>query len=129
MVVPPLRARALAHAQFSVSRPVSVCWSSVRQGSSPAGVCGDVPLCVLVSLARALAHVLLRAVLLCALGGWVVLRQHTSYAIAVCLRLSAPAVPGGHRRRRVGPDVVGLFLLLCTRRSYSISKLFPPSTP
>jgi hypothetical protein len=32
-------------------------------------VCCDVPLYVLVSLARALAHVPLRAVLLCALGG------------------------------------------------------------
>jgi hypothetical protein len=67
--VPPLRARALARVQFSVSRPVLVWWSSVRRGSTPSGVCCDVPVYMYVSLARALAHVPLCAVLLCTLGG------------------------------------------------------------
>jgi hypothetical protein len=64
---------------------------------------------VLVSLARALLRTFRCAWSYCV--HWVVLRQHTSYAIAVCLCLSVPAVPGGHGRRRMEPGVVGLLVL------------------
>jgi hypothetical protein len=83
VVVPPLRARALARAQFSVSQPVSVRWSSVRRSSSPAGACCDAPLYMLVSLARALACARSAARGPAVCTGWCCASTHHIYAIAV----------------------------------------------